>query len=106
VVAVVDDVQRRRWQAGEHRAQRLERAQRVARAGEEEHRRGDARQVGGAQLLRTAGRMERVAEEEQTFDRLAGGGEVRRHPPAHRLAADDQPSLQRRIVADGSSTAR
>ena len=50
----------------------------------------------GPEPLRLGGRVERVAEEDQAGQAVEpGGGHVRGHAAAERLAADDQPAPAR-----------
>ncbi len=72
----------------------LARGEGVAGAVADQRRHGEVREVRGAQLLRPARRMERVAEADQPAD-VAGTEVLLGHhagdPTAHRLAADEEP---------------
>jgi len=77
----------------EYRLKFSGRAKRIALSLHDQHRHVNARQMRGAQLLRLAGRMERVAERHDATDaellRVIARREVRRDAAAHRLAADE-----------------
>ena len=67
------------------------RAESVAAALYEQHRLDDRRQVRVAPFVQLSRRMQRIAEEHQALDAIdALGRDVRRHPPAHGLSADEE----------------
>ncbi len=69
------------------------RTERVVRAGDEQARHGDRRQVLDAELVGLARRVQRIADQHETGEPGDGAGTVdvgrdhRRHPPAHRPSA-------------------
>ena len=84
------------------------RTERVVRAGDEQTRHRDRRQVLDAQLVGLARRVQRIADQHETGEPGDGagtvdvGGDHRRHPPAHRTPAHhDGP--RRRLKAARSS---
>jgi len=94
MVAVLDHVQRNvLCNRIEHRLKFSGRAERITLSLHDQHRHADARQMRGAQLLRLAGRMQRVAERHDATDaellRVIARRKMRRDAPAHRLAADE-----------------
>ncbi len=98
VIGAVDDDQlgRRRERANDRFEQR-QIGQLVARALQEQHRHPDPRQVLGPRRGRLAGRVERKADEDdgaQAGQRLGRLG-LRRHAPAHRLAAGEERQVRR-----------
>ena len=67
------------------------RAESVAAALYEQHRLDDSREVRVAPFVQLSRRMQRIAEEHQALDAIdALGRDVRRHPPAHGLPADEE----------------
>ena len=79
-----------RWDKGQGRLHLLGRSERVARAVDEQSRDLELGEVGGAQLLRAAGRVQRVSEQQEAIDeRRMGGGEHARLASAVRMAAEE-----------------
>ena len=65
VIAAFDDVQRGERQRGDERAHFIRRAERIARAVQEEHRRRDVRQMRVAPLRGLVRRMQGIAEKDR-----------------------------------------
>jgi len=65
VVAAIDEMQRGAGQSGGERLHFIRRAERIARAVEEQHRRRDLRQVLVTAFVRLVRRMQGIAEEDQ-----------------------------------------
>jgi general secretion pathway protein A len=106
VIAAFDAVETRtRAESGEHRVQEVWPGERVARPLHEEHGHRDLRQVAVAELLRLAGGMEGVGQEDE-----AVRGRSRRHhlggdPPPHRTATVNEllaPERGPRVLSDGA----
>ena len=82
-------MQRGKRQCLHDRPQLVGRAEGVARALHEQHRKFDLRQMLRAQVFRLAGRMQRIAEKHQAAHvARTDGRDLRGDAPAHRFAAD------------------
>jgi len=113
VITLFDNMQRHlRRDRREHGPKFIGRAERIALALDDQQRHTNSRKVSGPQLLGSAGRMQRIAEQHHAGDAerfgVIGRCEMRGDAASHRLAADEHrvaAEMPTRRV-DGSAVAR